>query len=92
MLSRWKLPMLPTFMVLSAGYLIASRKEVDSVELPYLNRARLAYTATRFLSTGQKPPLYTHTHTHPVKELCLLKQISLQGFFSILQGRLDSTE
>ncbi len=26
-----------------AGYLIASRKEVDSVELPYMNRARLAY-------------------------------------------------
>jgi hypothetical protein len=32
--------MLPTFMCLSAGYLVASRKEVDSVELPYLNRAR----------------------------------------------------
>ena len=52
-LSKAKLPMFPTFCVLSCGYLIASRMEVDSVELPYLNRARLAYTATRFLSTGQ---------------------------------------
>lgn len=55
MLSKAKLPMLPTFIVLSAGYLIASRKEVDSVELPYLNRARLAYTSTRFLTTGVVP-------------------------------------
>lgn len=41
-----------TFAMLSAGYLIASRNEVDSVELPYLNRARLAYTAQRFLASG----------------------------------------
>lgn len=45
--------MVPTFICLSAGYLIASRKEVDSVELPYLNRARLAYTSTKFLDTGK---------------------------------------
>lgn len=44
--------MVPTFMFLSCGYLLASRKEVDSVELPYLNRARLAYTSTHFLDTG----------------------------------------
>jgi hypothetical protein len=44
--------MVPTFVVLSCGYLLASRKEVDSVELPYLNRARLAYTATKFLGSG----------------------------------------
>jgi hypothetical protein len=52
MLSKWKLPMVPTFVVLSCGYLLASRKEVDSVELPYLNRARLALTSTHFLKTG----------------------------------------
>jgi hypothetical protein len=51
-LSKWKLPMVPTFVVLSCGYLLASRKEVDSVELPYLNRARLALTSTHFLKTG----------------------------------------
>lgn len=44
--------MVPTFVVLSCGYLLASRKEVDSVELPYLNRARLAFTSTKFLATG----------------------------------------
>lgn len=52
LLSKWKLPMVPTFMVLSCGYLLASRKEVDSVELPYLNRARLALTSTHFLKSG----------------------------------------
>lgn len=52
LLSKWRWPMVPTFAVLSVGYLLASRKEVDSVELPYLNRARLAYTSTRFLDTG----------------------------------------
>jgi hypothetical protein len=46
--------MVPTFVVLSCGYLLASRKEVDSVELPYLNRARLAYTATKFLGSGAR--------------------------------------
>ena len=38
MLSRSKAAMLPIFCVLSAGYLFASRKEVGSVQLPYLNR------------------------------------------------------
>ncbi len=51
-LSKAKLPMFPTFVALSAGYLLASRREVDSVELPYLNRARLSYTTRQFLSTG----------------------------------------
>lgn len=54
-LSKLSLPVIPTFMLLSAGYLYASRKEVDSVELPYLNRARLAYTARKFLETGTVP-------------------------------------
>ena len=35
------------------GYLVASRKEVDSVELPYMNRARLAYAARQYLTGGQ---------------------------------------
>jgi hypothetical protein len=52
-LSKARLPLLPTFAVLSAGYLVASRREVDSVELPYFNRARLAYSSCRFLATGQ---------------------------------------
>jgi hypothetical protein len=54
-LSKLSLPIVPTFMALSAGYLIASRKEVDSVEMPYLNRARLAYAARTFLETGLVP-------------------------------------
>jgi hypothetical protein len=54
LLSKWKLPMVPTFVVLSCGYLLASRREVDSVELPYLNRARLALTSTHFLKTGAR--------------------------------------
>lgn len=51
-LARLNLPIVPTFGVLSVGYLLASRKEVDSVELPYLNRARLSYAARTFLHTG----------------------------------------
>eukprot|EP00878_Enallax_costatus_P040738 GHUV01047098.1.p1 GENE.GHUV01047098.1~~GHUV01047098.1.p1 ORF type:complete len:163 (+),score=19.72 GHUV01047098.1:196-684(+) len=58
--------MVPTFVCLSAGYLLASRKEVDSVELPYLNRARLAYTSTHFLDTGKR-----------VQEWCLQEAIKL---------------
>jgi hypothetical protein len=52
-LSKARLPLVPTFAVLSCGYLVASRREVDSVELPYFNRARLAYSSCRFLATGQ---------------------------------------
>lgn len=33
------------------------RREVDSVVLPYLNRARLSYAARAFLSTGAESPL-----------------------------------
>ncbi|KAI8464617.1 MAG: vitamin B6 photo-protection and homoeostasis-domain-containing protein [Monoraphidium minutum] len=54
-LSKAKLPMVATFAALSCGYLLASRKEVDSVELPYLNRARLAYTAAAFAARGAVP-------------------------------------
>lgn len=41
-LSKARLPLVPTFCALSVGYLLASRREVDSVQLPYLNRARMA--------------------------------------------------
>eukprot|EP00878_Enallax_costatus_P016994 GHUV01017842.1.p1 GENE.GHUV01017842.1~~GHUV01017842.1.p1 ORF type:complete len:446 (+),score=164.94 GHUV01017842.1:1291-2628(+) len=66
LLSKWRLPMVPTFVCLSAGYLLASRKEVDSVELPYLNRARLAYTSTHFLDTGIVPTVYEANHNEPL--------------------------
>ena len=55
MLSRTQLPMLPVFCLLSLGYLYASRKEVGSVRLPYLNRARLAFAARTYLATGVVP-------------------------------------
>lgn len=54
-LARAGLPVVPTFTALSVGYLLASRREVDSVVLPYLNRARLSYAARRFLATGRCP-------------------------------------
>jgi hypothetical protein len=52
LLSKARPPVLPTYCLLSAGYLISSRKEVDAVELPYLNRARLAYSMAQYLQTG----------------------------------------
>ena len=55
LLSRSKFKMLPTFCLLSAGYLLASRQEVATVQLPYLNRARLAFAARTFLATGTVP-------------------------------------
>ena len=55
LLSRSKLGMLPTFCLLSAGYLVASRQEVAAIQLPYLNRARLAFAARTFLQTGVVP-------------------------------------
>jgi hypothetical protein len=55
-LSKWaKAPAVPAFCALSCGYLLASRREVDSVQLPYLNRARLAYGATAFFERGEAP-------------------------------------
>jgi hypothetical protein len=56
-LANANMPVVPTFLALSAGYLVASRREVDSVELPYLNRARLSFAARKFLSTGSLPSL-----------------------------------
>jgi len=54
-MTRTNLPVVPTFLALSVGYLVASRREVDSVELPYLNRARMSYAARKMLSTGLLP-------------------------------------
>jgi Vitamin B6 photo-protection and homoeostasis len=54
-LAKANLPVIPTFAVLSCGYLLASRREVDSVELPYLNRARLSYATRRYLNVGVVP-------------------------------------
>ncbi|EFJ49504.1 hypothetical protein VOLCADRAFT_80645 [Volvox carteri f. nagariensis] len=65
-LSRMKLPRMPTFCVLSAGYLLSSRKEVDSVELPYMNRARLAYATQRYLSDGFIPGVAEANHNEPL--------------------------
>ncbi|CAD7699950.1 unnamed protein product [Ostreobium quekettii] len=51
-LSKMRVPVLPTFLCLSTGYLIASRQEIAAVELPYLNRARLSLASRTFLETG----------------------------------------
>ncbi|GMH40644.1 hypothetical protein BSKO_08548 [Bryopsis sp. KO-2023] len=65
-LSRAQLPMGATFCALSAGYLIASRKEVDSVELPYYNRARLALATRLFFQSGTVPGVPHANHTEPL--------------------------
>ena len=57
LLAKAKLPTIPLFIGLSVGYLIASRKEVDSVELPYFNRARLSYATNKFFTTGNAPTI-----------------------------------
>ena len=57
LLAKFNLPVVPTFAILSAGYLLASRKEVDSVVLPYLNHARLSYATRKFFDTGRVPGL-----------------------------------
>lgn len=46
---------LPAFVALSIGYLVASRREVDSVELPYFNKARLGLAVKDFLTRGTCP-------------------------------------
>ncbi|KAG2430432.1 hypothetical protein HXX76_009956 [Chlamydomonas incerta] len=65
-LSRLRLPRMATFAVLSAGYLVSSRKEVDAVELPYMNRARLAYAARQYLTGGQVPGVAEANHNEPL--------------------------
>lgn len=65
-LSKMKTATLPTFAFLSAGYLVASRMEVDSVELPYMNRARLAYSAAKYLTHGSVPSVAEANHNEPL--------------------------
>jgi hypothetical protein len=65
-LAKFNLPVLPTFCLLSLGYLYSSRREVDSVVLPYLNRARLSYAARSFLSTGEMPGLVEGNAREPL--------------------------
>ncbi|EFN54059.1 hypothetical protein CHLNCDRAFT_8919, partial [Chlorella variabilis] len=65
-LAKANLPVLPTFAALSVGYLIASRREVDSVVLPYLNRARLSYTTRAFYSTGRVPETLEGNYREPL--------------------------
>eukprot|EP01025_Chloroclados_australasicus_P059954 TRINITY_DN7628_c0_g1_i10.p2 TRINITY_DN7628_c0_g1~~TRINITY_DN7628_c0_g1_i10.p2 ORF type:complete len:471 (+),score=68.99 TRINITY_DN7628_c0_g1_i10:186-1598(+) len=65
-LSKTKLPTFPTFAVLSLGYVISSRKEVDAVELPYFNRARLAYAADKYIKEGYLPDVAEANHREPL--------------------------
>ncbi|GIL46240.1 hypothetical protein Vafri_3268 [Volvox africanus] len=65
-LSRMRLPRMSTFCVLSVGYLLSSRKEVDSVELPYMNRARLAYSARCYLTDGSVPSVAEANRNEPL--------------------------
>lgn len=41
-------------------------QEVDSVELPYLNRARLAYTASAFVGSGVVPGVQEANKREPL--------------------------
>jgi hypothetical protein len=66
LLAKANLPVIPTFAVLSCGYLLASRREVDSVELPYLNRARLSYATRRFLNAGFVPATQEANEKEPL--------------------------
>jgi hypothetical protein len=65
-LAKAKFPTVPTFLSLSVGYLIASRKEVDSVELPYFNRARLSYATRKFFETGTPPGIEDGNTNEPL--------------------------
>ena len=65
-LTRTRVPVLPAFVALTVGHLYSSWREVKAFELPYLNRTRLAYTARRFLATGEScrdSPSIEHHHT-----------------------------
>ncbi len=47
----------PAFAVLSVGYLVSSRLEVSSVELPYFNKARLGLAIDEYLRSGTVPSI-----------------------------------
>ena len=65
-LCRMNAPLVPTFCILSAGYLYASRQEIDAVVFSYLNRARLAYSAATFLRTGTVPGVAESNKREPL--------------------------
>lgn len=65
-LCRLNAPLVPTFCILSAGYLYASRQEIDAVVFSYLNRARLAYSAATFLRTGTVPGVLESNKREPL--------------------------
>jgi hypothetical protein len=72
-----KVSTLPAFIGLSIGYLFASRKEVDTVELDYFNSARLGVACKQFLSTGTCPTIKECNLNEP-----LLPWISKNGHSS----------
>lgn len=47
----------PAFALLSAGYLISSRLEVATVQLPYFNKARLGLAIDEYLRSGTVPSI-----------------------------------
>ncbi|CAA0824794.1 Protein root UVB sensitive 6 [Striga hermonthica] len=57
MISKRNPSLFTTFALLSCGYLMSSYKEVRSVVLHTLNRARFTVAVESFLSTGQVPSL-----------------------------------
>ena len=65
-LCRLNARLVPTFMLLSAGYLYASRQEIDAVVFSYMNRARLAYSAATFLQTGAVPTVLEANQREPL--------------------------
>lgn len=65
-LARAGVPTLPAFGLLSVGYLVASRKEVDAVVLPGFNRARLALAAQDALRGCEVPTPVQAAEREPI--------------------------
>ncbi|KAJ4979820.1 hypothetical protein NE237_010600 [Protea cynaroides] len=57
MISKTNPPLVPTFALLSCGYVLSSYQEVKSVVLHTLNRARFNVAVESFLKTGHVPTL-----------------------------------
>ncbi|KAJ0078051.1 hypothetical protein Patl1_36691 [Pistacia atlantica] len=57
MISKRNPSLIATFALLSSGYVLSSYKEVKSVVLQTLNRARFSVAVDSFLKTGQVPSL-----------------------------------
>ncbi|GLJ48897.1 hypothetical protein SUGI_1031380 [Cryptomeria japonica] len=49
---------LPTFILLSCGYVFSSYQEVKAVILPTMNQERFGVSVQHFLNTGQVPSVY----------------------------------